>query len=105
MPTLLPIVSLVHAALREVEDPELGVNIVDLGLIYDVLTDGADVRVVMTLTTPGCPLHATLRAAVDRAVRLMVPGVGRVDVDLVWEPRWDPSRITDAGREALGWTW
>ena len=105
MSSLLPTASLVREALREVEDPELGVNVVDLGLIYDVETDGADVRVVLTLTTPGCPLHATLREAVDRSVRLMVPGVGRVDVDLVWEPRWDPSRITDEGREALGWVW
>jgi metal-sulfur cluster biosynthetic enzyme len=90
-------------ALHDVFDPELGVNVVDLGLVYGVAVDGNRVRVTMTLTTPGCPLHASLSDAVDEAVRLMFPGVQDVSVNLVWDPPWEPERITPAGREALGW--
>ncbi len=90
-------------ALREVIDPELGVNIVDLGLVYGLEIDGARVRVTMTLTTPGCPLHASLSDAVGETLRLMLPGVQEVRVDLVWEPPWGPERITPEGRASLGW--
>ncbi len=93
----------VWAALHEVYDPELGVNVVDLGLVYDIALEGHRVTVTMTLTTPGCPLHDSLLGAVDEAVRLYVPGVDAVDVDLVWEPRWTPERITAEGLRALGW--
>lgn len=103
MVLLAPTEAGVLDALRQVIDPELGVNVVDLGLIYGIEITEGDVRIVMTLTTPGCPLHAILREAVERALRLLVPGVERVDVDLVWEPRWTPSRITPEGREELGW--
>lgn len=93
----------VRAALYEVEDPELGVNVVDLGLVYDVAVDGRDVTVTMTLTTPGCPLHDMLADAVDQAVRMLVPGVGAVRVALVWDPPWQPEMISAAGRRELGW--
>lgn len=93
----------VRAALRRVVDPEIGLNIVDLGLIYalDVSEDG-DVDVVMTLTTPGCPLHAAIDEAVQRALST-VEGVREVHVDLVWSPPWSPEMITEEGRKALGW--
>ncbi len=93
----------VMAALYEVEDPEIGINIVDLGLVYGVGIEGSTVMVTMTLTTPGCPLHASVREAVERAVRAFVPGVTDVNVVLVWEPAWSPQRISDAGRAQLGW--
>lgn len=93
----------VQAALQEVVDPELGVNIVDLGLVYGVdVTDGC-VRVTMTLTTPGCPLHASMSEAAERAIRVLVPGVRQIAVDLVWDPPWSPERITHQGRKELGW--
>ena len=90
-------------ALKDVIDPEIGLNIVDLGLIYDlgIAADGA-VKVEMTLTTPGCPLHAAINDAVHRALE-PVPGVSKVDMDLVWMPPWTPEMITPAGRRALGW--
>ncbi len=94
---------LVMAALREVFDPELGINVVDLGLVYGVEIEGDDILVRMTLTTPGCPLHDTLTQAVDEAVRSFNPSAGTVSVDLVWEPRWKPEMITPAGRRELGW--
>ncbi len=94
---------LVMSALREVFDPELGINVVDLGLVYGVEIEGDDILVRMTLTTPGCPLHDTLTQAVDEAVRYFNPSAGSVSVDLVWEPPWKPEMITPAGRRELGW--
>ena len=97
----------VWAQLRECYDPEIPVNIVDLGLIYDVsVTDDASgkgkaIAVQMTLTAPGCGMGPTLAA--DAQQRIMsVPGVASADVQLVWEPQWTPSLISAAGKEKLG---
>ena len=90
------------AALRQVYDPEVGINVVDLGLIYGVAQRDDCVHVEMTLTTPGCPLHDTIGQAVQRAL-LRVPGVARSEVELVWDPPWTPLMITDAGKRELGW--
>ena len=91
------------AALRQVYDPEVGINVVDLGLIYGVAQHDDCVHVEMTLTTPGCPLHDTIGQAVQRAL-VRVPGVARSEVELVWDPPWTPMMITDAGKRELGWT-
>lgn len=89
-------------ALAEVIDPELGLDVVTLGLVYELhLVEGA-ATVAMTLTTPGCPLHGTLRHAVLQRVGA-VEGAGEVDVQLVWDPPWTPDRILPEGRERLGW--
>lgn len=93
---------LVYAALKEVIDPELGLNIVDLGLIYDLqISDGA-VTIVMTLTTPGCPMHASFRSDIEATLWRALPGLERVDVQLVWDPPWTPEMLTPAGRAELG---
>jgi metal-sulfur cluster biosynthetic enzyme len=90
-------------ALKEVVDPEIGLNIVDLGLVYDLEVDReGTVAIEMTLTTPGCPLHAAINDAVHRALQPL-PGVRGVELDLVWSPPWTPEMITPAGRRALGW--
>jgi len=90
-------------ALKAVIDPEIGLNIVDLGLIYDVQIDAeGSVHIEMTLTTPGCPLHAAINDAVHRALE-PIPGIRGVDLDLVWAPPWTPEMITSEGRRALGW--
>lgn len=83
-------------------DPELGLNVVDLGLIYDIKIEGTAVEVTMTLTTQGCPLHDSISRSVEQAV-MRLPGVERVSVNLVWEPAWTPERMTAAGRKRLGW--
>lgn len=92
--------------LQTVYDPELGIDIVNLGLVYEVTvlagSAGADVEVQMTLTTPNCPLTESMPAAVEQAVRTL-DGVGYVQVDLVWIPPWQPQMITTAGRARLGW--
>ena len=95
--------ALVLEALKEVIDPELGINVVDLGLIYEVAVDEADVRITMTLTTPGCPLHESIAEAVQEVLQDMLPRIGDVQLDLVWDPRWTPDRISEEGRWALGW--
>lgn len=82
----------VRAALRAVVDPELALPVTDLGLIYDVAVTGGSVRVTMTLTAPGCPLHAVLTDGVRAAVA-RVPGVERVDVEVTFDPPWTPERI------------
>ena len=100
--SLLITEGMVREALREVIDPELGENLVDLGLVYGIQIGDARVAVDLTLTTPGCPLHASLHAAAERAIRLMVPGVEHVDVRLVFEPRWTPDRMSDSAKRRLG---
>jgi len=88
-------------SLRQVIDPEIGCNIVDLGLIYSVAIEGSAVKVTMTLTTPGCPMHESIASGVRTAV-LQIEGVTLADVDLVWDPPWHPSMMTDVGRAMTG---
>lgn len=92
----------VIAALKEIYDPEIPVNIYELGLIYgvEVSADG-HVDVAMTLTTPHCPVAETMPGEVELRVGA-VPGVGTVDVNLVWDPPWDPGKMTDEARLELG---
>lgn len=91
----------VWTALGEVIDPELGCNIVDLGLVYSVNVDGGKVSIVMTLTTFGCPMHESIRWGVQNAL-LALDGVMEADVQVVWDPPWHPSMMTDRGRASVG---
>ena len=81
----------VTRALRDVFDPELGMSVIDLGLIYGVEIDGARVRITMTLTTQGCPLHDSMTDWIQRAVG-KIPGVEDVQVTIVFDPPWTPDR-------------
>ncbi len=90
------------AQLATLYDPELGVDLVDLGLIYRLEVSNGEVRVEMTLTTPGCPMSDSMPEAVERSLRL-IPGVASVTVDLVWEPRWEPEMMAERARRELGW--
>jgi probable FeS assembly SUF system protein SufT len=96
---------LVWNALREVYDPEIPVNIVDLGLIYSMKAEEAEggrkVLVEMTLTAPGCGMGPTLAAEARQRLSVL-PGVAEADVHLVWDPPWGPERISPVGREKLG---
>jgi metal-sulfur cluster biosynthetic enzyme len=91
--------AVVLETLRQVIDPELGCNIVDLGLIYSVHIDGSRVRVVMTLTTPGCPMYESIAQGAQHAL-LQLDNVLDAEVELTWDPPWHPSMMTDAGRAA-----
>jgi metal-sulfur cluster biosynthetic enzyme len=90
--------------LRDVVDPEIGINIVDLGLLYDARLSGDGTAAIrMTLTTPGCPLGGYLTDSIHDALR-DVPGVSGVDVQVVWEPPWDPdAMMSDWAKDQLGW--
>lgn len=91
----------VRKALRQVKDPEAGLNIVDLGLVYDVEIDGGKVDVKMTLTSPGCPAAGQIMGDADQVIRAL-EGVEEVKIDLVWEPYWTPERIDPKVRAVLG---
>ncbi len=93
----------IHQALRQIIDPELGINLVDLGLIYDVQIRDGDVAIRMTLTTRGCPLHGSIVQAVERVVGQLA-GVAAVHAEVVWEPRWTPDMISPEGKQALAGT-
>lgn len=91
----------IRELLREVYDPELGVNIVDLGLVYEIRNDDGDVYIRMTLTTPGCPLHDTIASAVERLLEGQ-PGIHSVKVDIVWNPPWSPDKMSEEAKRQLG---
>ncbi len=94
----------VIAALHRIHDPEIPVNIYDLGLVYgvDVSTSG-DVHVRMTLTTPGCPLADSFPETVQDTLK-HVPGVAAVEVEMVWDPPWTPERMSEFAKRELGMT-
>lgn len=89
-------------ALKEVYDPELGVDIVNLGLVYDLHIAADSVQIMMTLTTPGCPLHGTIKKNALRQLERL-PGVAWVDIQLVWDPLWSPERMSDEAKRQLSW--
>ncbi len=89
-------------SLKDCYDPEIPVNLVDLGLIYGITIVDDWVGVKMTLTSPGCPASTMISEQVKERVK-KVPGVGDVDVRIVWQPEWTPARMTDEARNKLGW--
>jgi FeS assembly SUF system protein len=89
-------------ALKDIYDPEIPVNIYDLGLIYGVeVSEGSHVVITMTLTTPHCPVAESMPGEIEMRVG-SVPGVGTVDVNLVWDPPWDPQKMSDEAKLELG---
>lgn len=92
----------VREALREVSDPELGVNIVDLGLVYDIEIEDRRARVTMTLTSPGCPAGDQILSGAQRQTE-STEGVEEAEVNLVWKPFWTPDRIDPKVRAAMGY--
>lgn len=98
----MSLLAAVRESLYEVYDPELGINVMDLGLVYDTdVDDENNVTITMTLTTPGCPLHDSITTGVKNQVG-QIDGIGQVDVQIVWEPAWSPNKMSDRGKELLG---
>ena len=91
----------VKAALRKVKDPELNLNIVDLGLIYGIAVNGSTVNIDMSLTSPGCPSGPEIMIDAEQQIRA-IPGVADVAMNLVWSPPWTPERIEPRVRAYLG---
>jgi metal-sulfur cluster biosynthetic enzyme len=95
-------VNAVYDAMKEVYDPEIGVNIVDLGLVFDVGVDEQnDVEVTMTLTSMGCPLGPVIISDIQRTVGSL-DGVGQVGVRIVWSPPWSPEMMSEEAKDELG---
>lgn len=91
----------VMKALKKCYDPEIGISLVDLGLIYDVKIDKNKVNIKMTLTTPRCPMHSFMVNDVEEKVK-KVKGVKEVKVELVWDPPWTPDKMSKEGKKKLG---
>ena len=91
----------VKLALRRVKDPDLQLNIIDLGLVYAIVVDGSTVKVDMTLTSPACPSGPELMTSAENEIKLL-PGVEKVEVNLVWMPFWTPEKMEPRVRAYLG---
>lgn len=91
----------VREQLKQVIDPELDVNIVDLGLVYEIEVEEDRAEILMTLTTPGCPLHGVFDELVRQEVGKL-EGIDEVEVELTFEPRWTPEKMSEEAREELG---
>jgi metal-sulfur cluster biosynthetic enzyme len=91
----------VREQLKNVIDPELDINIVDLGLIYEIEVEDGSADILMTLTTPGCPLHGVFDEMVRQEVGAL-EGLNEVDVELTFEPRWSPEKMSDEAQDELG---
>jgi len=87
--------------LRTVIDPEIGINIIDLGLVYDINIVDNKIDITMTLTTPGCPMHGSITDWVKRIIEMTFPEV-TVNVNLVWEPKWTPDKMSEEAKLQLG---
>ncbi len=90
----------VIAEIKKIYDPEIPVNIYELGLIYDIIINNSEVKVKMTLTTPNCPVAESLPKDVKDSI-LEIDGVSKVDIDLVWDPPWDKSMMSEAAKLEL----
>lgn len=102
-PAALPTEDRVREALRSVDDPEVGMNIVDLGLVYRVDVAPELVRVELTMTTPACPMGELITDNARSAVAAALPQNVGVDVVLVWDPPWTPDRMSESARQTFGW--
>jgi metal-sulfur cluster biosynthetic enzyme len=95
---------MVRDALREVQDPEAGMNIVDLGLVYGIELSDAGVRVDLTMTSAACPMAEMIIDEVRAALEHTLPAHTPIEVDLVWDPPWTPERMSGFAREHFGWS-
>jgi len=102
--TDMPTEEAIRAALRSVIDPEVGMNVVDLGLVYGIEIAPDRVRVNMTMTTPACPMGAMITEDAREAIRDIAPEAAEVDVQLVWDPPWDSSMMSEHAKQRFGWS-
>jgi len=97
----MPEQALIYEKLKEIYDPEVGINIVDMGLIYSLDIADSKVEITMTLTSPGCPAGAQILSQVDSQVKT-VDGIEDVDIKVVWSPPWSPDMLSEEARDQLG---
>lgn len=101
--TDMPTEEAIRAALRSVIDPEVGMNVVDLGLVYGIEIAPNRVQVNMTMTTPACPMGSMITEDAREAIRDIAPEGVDIVVDLVWDPPWSPERMTENAKRHFGW--
>ena len=89
-------------ALREVMDPEVGINIVEMGMVYTVAVSGDEVKIEITMTSPSCPLHVSITNDACQKIMQNVPSLSEVDVQVVWDPPWTPELMSEEAKKALG---
>ncbi|OGT78567.1 MAG: hydroxylase [Gammaproteobacteria bacterium RIFCSPLOWO2_02_FULL_56_15] len=102
--TVMPTEGAVRAALRRVMDPEVGMNVVDLGLVYGIDITPNRVHITMTMTTPACPMGSLIIDDARKVVRGIVPETAEIDVQLVWDPTWTPALMSGHAKRHFGWT-
>lgn len=100
---MMPTENEVRAYLRNVIDPEIGMNIVDLGLVYGVHITGHTLRVDLTMTTQACPMSEMIQDDARQALKALVPEGAEIDLHLAWEPPWTPAMMTGYARQHFGW--
>jgi metal-sulfur cluster biosynthetic enzyme len=93
----------IAAALQRVVDPELALSIVDVGLICGVTVDAATLRVLLTMTSPACPVADVIAGDIETELERVVPAALRIEVDLVWEPAWTSDRMSERAKRFMGW--
>jgi metal-sulfur cluster biosynthetic enzyme len=93
----------IREALKQILDPEIGVNIVDLGLVYTIEIKPEEVYIQLTMTSPACPLHGVITRNMDQVLRRTFPDLGPMTIELVWEPPWSPEMMSEAAKKQLGW--
>lgn len=99
----MPDIERVRDALRTVVDPEAGINVVELGLIYDIRLDATAVTIDMTMTSPACPMGEMIMDDARAAISPLLPDAVSLDIRLVWEPPWSPARMSEKARAHFGW--
>jgi metal-sulfur cluster biosynthetic enzyme len=97
-----PLEEQIRSALRQVIDPELGINVIDLGLVYELKVQNDHATVVMTMTSPAGPLSAYLSESIRKNLVQLVPGIKSAEVEFVWDPPWSPEKMTGEARRQLG---
>lgn len=93
----------IREILKKVIDPEIGVNIVDLGLVYQVQIRPDEVYIQLTMTSPACPLHGVITRNMDKELRKSLPDLAEMTIELVWDPPWSPEMMSEAAKKQLGW--
>jgi metal-sulfur cluster biosynthetic enzyme len=94
----------IREILKKVVDPEIGVNIVDLGLVYQVQIRPKEIYIQLTMTSPACPLYGVITRDMDKELRKSFPDLGEMTIELVWDPPWSPELMSEAAKKQLGWT-
>lgn len=99
----IPTEDQVREALSGVIDPEVGLNIVDLGLVYGIEATPDHIYVVMTMTTPTCPMGTYITDSAKNSLRALAPNLADIQVHLVWDPPWNPTMMSEQAKQMLGW--